>query len=276
MRKGTWKYGSLNARAKPGCPEWLVKVGASQSIPSKSLTQSQKFAFKGTPQFSKKPLSFHKPCRSPSFSGESIDTVTDWVFRGVKLEVAARVDPLWYRCPEYHPLRVPELASQHGDCPPAGATRAGVGKTKRNGGLHWKGSPHSGSFRPLLPCVSAAGEVGVILGCGKLRSPSHRTAPLRQVSIPNSANSLGLLGNPSFPGSYPVPGSGRTNGLDRLLPSPDSPHLRPQGHPAAHFFKGLPLSSLFWSCSVLFYHSLPPEAAPKAPSCLDPPPILLA
>lgn len=117
------------------------------------------------------------------------------------------MDPLWYRCPEYHPLRVPELASQHGDCPPAGATRAGVSKTKRNGGLHWKGSPHSGSFRSLLPCVSAAGEVGVILGCGKLRSPSHRTAPLRQVSIPNSANSLGLLGNPSFPGSYPVPGS---------------------------------------------------------------------
>lgn len=143
--------------------------------------------------------------------------------------------------------------------------------------LHWKGSPHSGSFRPLLPCVSASGEVGVILGCGKLRSPSHRTAPLRQVSIPNSASSLGLLGNPSFPGSpYPVPGSGRTNVLDRPLPSPDPPHLRPQGHPAAHFFKDLPLSSLFWSCSVLFYHSLPPEAAPKAPSCLDPPPILLA
>lgn len=45
----------------------MVKVRASQSIPSKSLTQSQKFAFKGTPQFSKKPLSFHKPCQLPLF-----------------------------------------------------------------------------------------------------------------------------------------------------------------------------------------------------------------
>lgn len=52
-------------------------------------------------------------------------------FQG-EVKVAEGVGPLWH--PGHYPLRVPgnlhKLASQYADCPPAGATRAGIGRTE--------------------------------------------------------------------------------------------------------------------------------------------------